>query len=408
MKNSIVLVVLLMVAVTTQARWKQTSSFDGGEINSLTVSGDTIFAATEKGIFVTTDNGGNWSEKNNGLTNLSVNSIVVNGKYIFAGTAGGVFLSTNSGDKWSAVLTKEESSTINVTSLAIKEGVVFAATRWKGIYISKDNGSNWTVSNNGLPSLAMNAISVGNNSIYAGTYNNGVFRSTDNGDSWAAINSGLTDKYILSVTADGDSVFAGTLFKGVFLSTDKGVNWKQINTGLTRKSIRSIVVKGSNVFAAAMGGDGGGVFQSEDYGENWKAINDGLSQWKMTALCILGDNVFVGDRYGRVFIQADLITSVDEQLLITDNTILLEQNYPNPFTKETTIKYRVPVLKTDANTTLKVYDILGNEVQTLVDDKKVSGEYSINFNGALLPSGVYFYKLTSGNYSNTKQMIIKK
>lgn len=410
MKNLIVLVALLLFVISTQARWKKSNTVYFGEINSLTASGGTLFAATEKGIFITTDNGDNWIEKNNGLTNLYVNSIVVKGEYIFAATDGGVFLSTNNGDEWSGVLIKEGSSTINTRSLAIKDGIIFAATNSKGVYLSKDNGKNWKVTNSGLTSLDMRAISVGNKNIFVGTYDNGLFRSTNNGDSWSKIDSGLTDKYILSITANGDSVFVGTLFKGLFLTTDEGANWKPINTGLTKKVIRSIAVRGSNVFAAAMGGDGGGIFQSEDYGANWKMINDGLNNYKIKALCFLGDKLFLGDRYGFVWTQAvsDLITSIDIQNLNSSDILKIDQNFPNPFNTSTTIKYNVGNSEGVKHVTLKVYNILGNEIQTLVNDKKEPGNYYVSFNGDLLSGGIYYYKLSSGNYSVTKRMVLNK
>ena len=410
MKSLIILVALLLFTISTQARWKKSNSVSFGEINSLTASGETLFAATEKGVFITTDNGDNWLEKNNGLTNLHVNSIVVKGEYIFAGTDGGVFLSTNNGDSWSAVLTEEGSSTLSITSLAIKDGTVFAATNWEGMYASKDNGLNWMAINSGLTSLRMSSISVGNKNIFVGTDDKGIFRSINNGDRWDATKSGLTDNYILSITANGDSVFAGTLSDGLFLSIDEGVNWNPINTGLTKKTIRSIAVRGSNVFAAAMGGDGGGIFQSEDYGANWNSIKDGLNNSKMKALCFFGDKLFLGDRYGFIWTEAvsDLITSIDIQKLNSSDKLNIDQNFPNPFNAFTTINYQIPFAKETTDITLKVYDLLGNEIITLVDEKKAPGEYNVSFNGNLFPNGIYYYKLSSGNYSVTKRMILNK
>jgi len=83
----------------------------------------------------------------------------------------------------------------------------------------------------------------------------------------------------------------------------------------------------------------------------------------------------------------------------------LSQNYPNPFNPITNIKYQVA--KTGL-VTLKVFDILGNEVKTLVNEKKPAGNYEIMFDAASYPSGVYFYKLTSDNYSETKKMVLIK
>jgi hypothetical protein len=83
----------------------------------------------------------------------------------------------------------------------------------------------------------------------------------------------------------------------------------------------------------------------------------------------------------------------------------LMQNYPNPFNPSTVISYQLPVT---GNVTLKVYDLLGNEVATLVNEEKLAGKYEVKFNASKLVSGVYIYKIKSGSFSNTKKMILMK
>ena len=415
MKSSLLLAAFMLVAVTIQARWKKTSPLPGEYsqyIRSLTTTGDTIYVSTDRGIFVTTDNGEHWIERNNGLTNLHVNKIAINGKYIYAATDGGVFMSTDKAASWNPAYTKEGTSTVSAKSIVISKGVVFAGTSKKGVYFSKDNGKNWETYNNMLSEMTIGTMAVSNKYIYAGDYDEGVFRSSDNGKTWSVINSGLPEKYksIKTLTADGDNIFLGTFGEGIFLLEDGETNWKEINNGLTRKYFQSILVRGQTVIAASYGGGSGGVYQSSDYGENWKAINDGLSEWKMTALCITSKSIFIGDIYGRVFFQAksELITSAQEQMINYSNRISLDQNFPNPFKENTTINYNVSFSQYSENIILKVYDTVGNEIETLVNCKKEPGNYSINFNGAMLPSGVYYYKLVSDNYSITKQMILNK
>jgi hypothetical protein len=87
------------------------------------------------------------------------------------------------------------------------------------------------------------------------------------------------------------------------------------------------------------------------------------------------------------------------------NTFSLLQNYPNPFNPSTSIKYRIP---TDEFVTLKVYDVLGREVATLMNDKQGRGEYNVNFNASKLSSGIYYYTITAGNYTETKKMMLLK
>jgi hypothetical protein len=83
----------------------------------------------------------------------------------------------------------------------------------------------------------------------------------------------------------------------------------------------------------------------------------------------------------------------------------LEQNYPNPFNPTTTIVYQLP---TEDFVTLKVYDITGKEVATLLNGVKAAGTYSVSFNGASLASGVYIYQLKTQSYSSVKKMLLTK
>ena len=83
----------------------------------------------------------------------------------------------------------------------------------------------------------------------------------------------------------------------------------------------------------------------------------------------------------------------------------LQQNYPNPFNPSTTIKYSIPE---KSYVTLKIYDILGAEIKTLINEGKRAGIYELNWNAINLPSGVYFYQLKAGSYIGTKKMILMK
>ena len=83
----------------------------------------------------------------------------------------------------------------------------------------------------------------------------------------------------------------------------------------------------------------------------------------------------------------------------------LSQNYPNPFNPVTIISYQLPETEF---VTLKIYDILGNEVVTLVNEEKPAGSYNFSFDASKLPSGVYYYKLRAGNYVETKKMMLLK
>jgi len=100
-----------------------------------------------------------------------------------------------------------------------------------------------------------------------------------------------------------------------------------------------------------------------------------------------------------------LVTGVKEQSLKLPEEYRLEQNYPNPFNPVTTIKYSI---REGGFTKLKVYDVLGNEIATLVNEEKYAGDYEISFDAQYIPSGVYLYTIISGSYTDSKKMILIK
>ncbi|MFH1525179.1 MAG: lamin tail domain-containing protein, partial [Bacteroidota bacterium] len=102
-------------------------------------------------------------------------------------------------------------------------------------------------------------------------------------------------------------------------------------------------------------------------------------------------------------VDATIPTSVDEGSLPTDYALF--QNYPNPFNPRTVIKFQVPSSKF---VKLQVYDMLGREIQTLVDEYKPQGVYEVSFDASSLTSGLYFYKLTAGNFVQTKKLVLLK
>ena len=95
-------------------------------------------------------------------------------------------------------------------------------------------------------------------------------------------------------------------------------------------------------------------------------------------------------------IKSNAISARDFQLL---------QNYPNPFNPRTTIMFKIPVF---SFVTLKLYDPLGNEIVTLISEEKTAGTHHVNFDASNLASGIYFYKIQAGNFSQTKKLIFLK
>jgi hypothetical protein len=133
---------------------------------------------------------------------------------------------------------------------------------------------------------------------------------------------------------------------------------------------------------------------------------------------VFSDIVFTDENYGWILEDFDPdfqiyrttnggfggIVSVDDNSKdLRLEKFILKQNYPNPFNPTTIIKYQTPEL---SYVTIIVYDVLGNEIAILVNEEKPAGEYEVGFDGTGLTSGIYFYQLRAGDYTETKKMIL--
>ena len=116
-------------------------------------------------------------------------------------------------------------------------------------------------------------------------------------------------------------------------------------------------------------------------------------------------NVILSEVYTGINFVITSATGVDQTTSVVPKDFLLNQNYPNPFNPTTTIHYSV---SKSGNIKIMVYDLLGREVTTLVNENKPAGNYDIKFDGSKLGSGVYFYKMQAGNFVQTKKLILIK
>ena len=108
---------------------------------------------------------------------------------------------------------------------------------------------------------------------------------------------------------------------------------------------------------------------------------------------------------GYAILGSTSVTGVEDEDYILPEDYILYQSYPNPFNPTTTIKYSIP---NSGAVSLKIFDILGREVEVLLDEYRSAGTYSVEFNASRFASGVYFYQIHSGNFIETKKMVLMK
>ena len=160
-----------------------------------------------------------------------------------------------------------------------------------------------------------------------------------------------------------------------------------------------------NTNNAIVVGENGTILHTTNGGTNW--ISQSSGTWSnLESVHFVNENVgWVVGYYGTILKTTNGgVTFVEEhQIDEMPKEFLLSQNYPNPFNPSTKIQYQVSNI---SHVSLVVYDILGNEIETMVNEEKSPGKYETNWNAAGLPSGVYFYQLRTGSFVETKKMIL--
>jgi hypothetical protein len=311
-------------------------------------------------------------------------------------SVGGVHRSTDGGTTWVFSGTGLPTSG-NVRALAVSGTNVLAGMSSSGVYRSTNNGTNWSVSNSGLTNTSVTALLVVGSNVFAGT-NGGIFISANGGQTWTVSNSGLTSLNGLSLASSGSNIYVGTSAGGVFVSTNSGANWVASNTGLTGTTVRALVASGASVVA----GTPIGIFASTNSAGNWTAANTGLFNTSIQSLILSGSDLMGGTNgngaWRRPFVQ---LTDVREIDLSVPQSLALEQNYPNPFNPSTRIGFQILDF---GFASLKVFDILGREVATLVNEQLKPGSYEATFDGSRLSSGIYFYRLQAGALTETRKL----
>jgi len=406
MKTFIIFIIILLNTVIN-AQWVQ-SLLNSNLGRTLYSDGTTIYAGSSQGVYYTNDIGNPWISIGP-LRDVSFLITIGNKSIIDVGSSDGVYTTTNNGQNWN------QATGLNgaVYALAKNDDYLFAGT-WAGIggvFRSSDNGDSWQPA--GLANKGITDLLVVGNTIYAASPDvySRIYYSTDNGANWNYGSLSYPASNVRSVFYDGTTLYACDA--GLYGSTDMGATW-QLKYGVTFDStgyptdimlFRSILRYNGYLIAAV---DFESFYISSNDGASWSSFNDGIiTDWTFVDIAINGSYLwgireFFGNAYRRLL--TEIVTSADDAENSVNNFILL-QNYPNPFNPSTTIKYSIP---TSEFITLKVFDVLGNEVATLVDELKSAGSYEVTWNAENLSSGVYFYQLKAGNITQNKKLILKK
>ena len=192
----------------------------------------------------------------------------------------------------------------------------------------------------------------------------------------------------------------GTILK----TTDGGIDWNSQISGATE---RLLSVHFTNNNTGWIVGWSGTILKTTDGGTNWNFQTSGSTS-RLYSVHFTDQNTgwAVGGRGTILKTTNGGVTSVeDENSFNQPKDFLLSQNYPNPFNPTTIIKYQIPEI---SFVTIKIYDVLGNEIASVVNEEKSEGSYEVEFDGKKLTSGIYFYRLQADTYVETRKMVLIK
>lgn len=278
------------------------------------------------------------------------------------------------------------------------------------------NGS-WTIDTTGFPTSGSYPVSMtsdGNGYLYvSGTIaNDRVMRRPMGGGTWVADTTGIPQSvsYFGNMAAGKNGDMYGVVgYYGPGVMRRSAGTWSNfaLPPSVASQYVTGISVDRSGaVFVAFVDNNNVplGVYFTTDGGTSW--THAGLDSVYVTALVSYGDSTYaLSSNAGAFFIgKSGPFTNV-LQTTGAPRSFALFQNYPNPFNPSTVISYQLPV---NSQVTLRIYDLLGREVQTLVNEKEPAGRYSVAFTASNLSSGIYFYTIRAGNYSAVKKMLLIK
>ena len=233
-----------------------------------------------------------------------------------------------------------------------------------------------------------------------------ILKTINGGSQWSRQTINLQKSLSSVYFVDSNQVWAVGAADAVLKSTDGGSNWVEHPTGTTThfNSVKFI----NQSIGWIIGWDyitgEGRIFKTTDAGLNWFPQSPGSSSRLNAAHFLTAETAWVVGDDGTILKTTNGgITFIEQSNNYAPLTYFLCQNFPNPFNPNTKIKFVIP--KSEV-VQIKVYNVLGKEIQTLLNDFKTTGTYDIELDANNLPSGVYFYRMISGNYSETKKMIL--
>ncbi len=307
-------------------------------------------------------------------------------------------------------------------SLVTMGTTIYAADGAYGVYQQTSPGSKWTPDTVGMTvggtPYSVSSLIVSGNDIFAGTIGGGIMVSTNLGASWTPVNNGLTSAQpgvwlgpvVSAFALSGTSLFAmipnnnfgfDSLYN-IYRTTNNGQSWTQMNSTPIKGGVGVVTIfaaSSQNLFVAS----DSIIYVSNDNGMTWFQANQGLPDFSttysnITSMYVSGGNLVIGILTLNQIWYRKLSDFSSASVGASDCTgsLTLSESYPNPVNSTSKINYS---FAKDGIASLTLFDITGKQVDLLVNSYQIAGDHTASFDGSSLPSGMYFYRLTTAEGS---------
>lgn len=399
--------------------WFEQTTPVTGTLASISAPTDNVIwaggytsSASGPPLVVKTTNGGTWTNAlgtgiGAGVPIFNIWGIDANNALATGSTSSSfIYRTTDGGTTWTTVLTQTGGFFNAIVMTDANNGFVTGdpvGGRWS-LFRTTNGGATWDSTGMYLPQVGSeagwnNACVKSGNNIWFGTNNTKVYYSSNNGSSWTAqATTGELNSYAIGFS-DLQTGFAG----GATLkfTTNGGAAWNT-NAGTGAGNYGGIVANGTSWWTAR---SAAAIGFSSNNGTAWSTAYTTTSGTVVHLTRSRTGNLLYGSKSNGGIVKYGVTTGITPVNGEVVKNYSLSQNYPNPFNPTTNIKFAIP---TSGLVSLKIYNMLGKEVATLVSSNLSAGTYTYDFNASNLASGVYFYKLETANFSEVKKMSLIK
>lgn len=418
----------LPAGTSVTMNWIQKSPSGSGIGNNLCLhpnDRNSYFVVYGNKVYVSRDKGDNWNQIATISVGTRAHSFYVSpldtNIWVAAmeSTPDCIVRSTNYGATWSSIIAKDFSTYGQPLEMDQNDPNIF--------YFAPSNGTNLGVYRSTDIGASFNLVSAYNNSnigqpcdlivmwdnsdvLFMGDDGSDIYKSTNSAYTWIQVkpNSSSEVPSMCNSVFDQTICYATTWSSSqVYKTVNRGDNWNITSNNSGSGWGSDVCREDPNVVLT--GNYGSQSYLSTNGGANFFNVNSGLGG-AGAGIMVPDRSIFLNMQTSTLYklnITYTVLTSSNENIISTSvpSDFNLYQNYPNPFNPTTTIKFSLP---SKGNISLKVYNGLGKEVETLADGYRSAGTYEVSFDASKLVSGIYFYKLVTDNFINTKKMILVK